>query len=460
MCGIVGVHSIVDAPKAILEALLMLQHRGQEASGIALADGKEFMEPAPHRVLGTVSEFERDWPGFVPKKALLGIGHVRYGTSGEHSSLANAQPLVLSSSLGPFSIAHNGDTPGFEEMQEKLQSRGVKFLSTADTEVIGQEIVARAETVETMQEAMLEALAGIKGAFALVMATPSALVGCRDPLGYRPLSLGRLDDGWVLASESCAFDALRAEYIRDIEPGELVWIDENGPQSFRFGEPKPNRQQCVFELIYFSRPDSYVFGRYVDGMRKALGEKLAEEVGIPKHEDMVFIGVPDSAMFAAEGYEKATGIRLRSSVLIRNHYTGRTFIEEGTEKRENGVRLKFNPLHREIEGKWVVLIDDSLVRGTTMRRLVRMMRENGAVGVTLLIASPPILHPCYYGIDMKTYEQLRAAVEKGDIDKICTFVEADELHYLSLEGFRQVVGQDGSETKDFCLACFDGKHAL
>jgi amidophosphoribosyltransferase len=344
-------------------------------------------------------------------------------------------------------------------MREGLQSGGVEFFSTADTEVIGQSIVQRARETEGLRGAILETLAGLKGAFSLVMSTPSALIGCRDPWGYRPLSLGRLEQGWVLASETCALQTLRADYVRDVEPGELVWIDEKGLQSFRFGEPKSSLQQCVFELIYFSRPDSMVFGRYVDGMRKALGEKLAEEVGVPQHEDMVFIGVPDSAMFAAEGYEKATGIRLRSSVLIRNHYTGRTFLEDSEEKRENGVRLKFNPLHREIEGKWVVLIDDSLVRGTTMRRLVRMMKDNGAIGVTLLIASPPIFHPCRYGIDMKTYEQLRAAVEKGDIEKIRTFVEADELRYLSLEGLHQVVEEEGKRN-DFCLACFDGKYAL
>lgn len=459
MCGIVGVYNVSNVPNTILESLLLLQHRGQETSGIALADGTGFLEPAPHRVLGTVAEYERDWPGFVSKDVLLGTGHVRYGTSGEHSSLANAQPFVLQTPLGPFSIAHNGDTPGFEKMRGKLQSRGAEFFSTADTEVIGQEIVARTETAETMQEAMLEALAGIKSAFSLVMSTPSSLVGCRDPYGYRPLSLGRLQDGWVLASETCALQTLRADYVRDVEPGELVWIDEKGLQSFKFGEPKSFLQQCVFELIYFSRPDSMVFGRYADGMRKALGEKLAEEVGIPQHEDMVFIGVPDSAMFAAEGYEKATGIRLRSSVLIRNHYSGRTFLEDSAEKRESGVRLKFNPLHREIEGKWVVLIDDSLVRGTTMRRLVHMMRDNGAKGVTLLIASPPIFHPCRYGIDMKTYEQLLAAVKKGDIEEIRKFVEADELFYLSYQGLRQVVEEEG-ESKHFCFACFDGQYAL
>ena len=198
----------------------------------------------------------------------------------------------------------------------------------------------------------------------------------------------------------------------------------------------------------------------MDGIRKAWGEQLAKEVGIPQHEDMVFIGVPESARFAAEGYEKATGIRLRSSVLIRNHYSGRIFIEDGPERREKGVRLKFNPLHREIKDKWVVLIDDSLVRGTTMRRLVRMMRENGARGVTLLIASPLISHPCRYGIDMKTYEQLLAAVKQGNVEEIRKFVEADELHYLSLKGLRQVIEQDGFESKNFCLACFNGKYAL
>jgi amidophosphoribosyltransferase len=455
MCGIVGVYNIPGVPNAVLEGLLMLQHRGEEATGVVFADGMQFIEPAPHRVLGLVERCAEEWKGSMPSHVLLGTGQVRYATTGEHASIENAQPLVIATRFGSFSIAHNGDIPGFGAEKERLQERGTQFLSSADTEVIGKAIAFHAETAWSLQEAMLGALSQFKGAFSLVMSTPSALIGCRDNFGYRPLSIGRLEEGWVLASETCALDALRAEYVRDVEPGELVWIDEQGLQSFKFGEPQSLHQRCIFELIYFARPDSMVFGRYVDGMRKALGEKLAQEVGIPNHENMVFIGVPDSAMFAAEGYEKATGIRLRSSVLIRNHYEGRTFIKNGEEARSNGVRLKFNPLHREIEGKWVVLIDDSLVRGTTMRRLVRMMRENGAVGVTILIASPPIFHPCRYGIDMKTYDQLLAAIKQGDVGEIRKFIEADELHYLSLEGLRQVVGEQG-----YCFACFDGKYAI
>lgn len=454
MCGIVGAYNIPGVPNAIMEGLLMLQHRGQEGTGMVFADGKQFIEPAPHRVLGLVDRCAEEWSGSITD-VLLGAGHVRYGTSGAHSSLENIQPLVIETKLGPFSIAHNGDTPGFEAMKEELLKKGATFLSSADTEVFAKAIAHKAAESETLRDAMLETLAELRGAFSLILTTPSALIGCRDPWGYRPLSIGRLGDGWVLASETCAFDALRAEYVRDVEPGELVWIDEQGPQSFKFGEPKPQLQQCVFELIYFSRPDSKVFGRYVDGMRRALGAKLAEEAGIPQHEDMIFIGVPDSAMFATEGYEEATGIQFQSSTLIRNHYLGRTFIIDGEVKRDNSVRTKFNPLHRLIAGKWVVFLDDSLVRGTTMRRLVRMMRENGAVGVTILIASPPIFHPCRYGIDMKTYDQLLAAVKQGDIGDICRFVEADELHYLSLEGLRQVAGEQG-----YCFACFDGKYAL
>lgn len=456
MCGVIGAYNIPGVPNAILEGLLMLQHRGEEAAGIVLADGRHFVEPAPHRTLGLVERCAEGWTGPLPPHVLVGVGHVRYATSGAHASIENAQPLVIQTRFGPFSIAHNGDIPGFEKEKKRLGQMGMAFRSSADTEVIGNAIAACAETAQSLREAMLEALSQFKGAFSLVMSTPSALIGCRDNFGYRPLSLGKLEAGWALASESCALDALRATQVRDIAPGELVWIDEQGVQSFGFGEPQSRLQQCIFELIYFSRPDSMVFGRYVDGMRKALGEKLAEEVGIPKHENMVFIGVPDSALFAAEGYEKATGIRLRSSVLIRNHYEGRTFIKNGDASRTSGVRLKFNPLHREIEGKWVVLIDDSLVRGTTMRRLVRMMRENGAVGVTILIASPPLFHPCRYGIDMKTYEQLLAAVKQGDIGEICRFIEADELHYLSLEGLRQVAG----DQQGHCFACFDGKYAI
>jgi len=457
MCGVIGVYNVPDVLNTILDGLHALQHRGQESVGIALADGKIFIPPSPSRTLGLVRDY-KEWPGALPGTILLGTGHVRYATSGSHVSIENAQPMIIPTLFGPFTLAHNGDTPGFEKERSRLKQMGVKFLSTADTEVLGESIAVQTQMTGDLQSAMLEVLADFQGAFSLVMSTPSSLIGCRDPFGYRPLCLGRLGDGWVLASETCALQILRAEYVRDIEPGELVLIDKKGLQSFKFGEPKSFLQQCVFELIYFSRPDSMVFGRYADGMRKALGEKLAEEVGELSHEDMIFVPVLNSGIYAADGYTRRAGVTL-DHALVRDGYSKRAFITDGQENRDKEVRRKFNPISHRVEGKWVVLIDDSLVRGTTMRRLVRMMRQNGAQGVTLLIASPPIFHPCRYGIDMKTYEQLLAAVKNGDIEEIRRFVEADELFYLSYQGLRQVVEEEG-ESKNFCFACFDGQYAL
>lgn len=457
MCGIIGVYNVPDPLNTILDGLHALQHRGQEAVGVALADGKSFLPASPHRILGLVRDYQK-WPSAVSRTVLLGTGHVRYATSGSHVALENAQPLVIPTRLGPFTLAHNGDTPEFEQERTRLQNLGRRFLTSADTEVLGESIAVSVDAGASLKEAMLEVLAGFQGAFSLVMSTASALIGCRDPLGYRPLCLGRLEQGWVLASETCALQILRAEYVRDIEPGELVWIDDTGLQSFWFGEPMPRLQQCVFELIYFSRPDSMVFGRHADGMRKALGEKLADEVGPLSHEDMIFVPVLNSGMYAADGYARRAGVVL-DHALVRNGYSERTFIKNGDESRDGEVRTKFNPITHRVEGRWVVLIDDSLVRGTTMRRLVNMMKQNGAAGVTLLIASPPIFHPCRYGIDMKTEDQLLAAVMKRDLEEIRASVGADELHYLSYEGLRQVVDEEG-QSKNFCFACFDGKYAL
>lgn len=457
MCGVIGVYNVPNTLNTVLDGLHALQHRGQEALGVVLADGKSFVPPSPSRILGLARDFKK-WQGTLPGKLLLGTGHVRYATSGSHAALENAQPLMIPTPFGPFTIAHNGDTPGFEEKRARLEQRGIRFLSSADTEVLGESIAEATETAADLKEAMLEVLADFQGAFSLVMSTASSLIGCRDPWGFRPLCLGRLGDGWVLASETCALQILRAEYVRDIEPGELVWIDGEGVKSFRFGDTKLPLQQCIFELIYFSRPDSWVFGRHADGMRKALGEKLADQVGELTHKDMIFVPVLNSGMYAADGYAKRAGVTL-DHALVRSGYSERVFIQDGEEKRDDEVRKKFNPITHRIEGKWVVLIDDSLVRGTTMRRLVNMTRQNGAKGVTLLIASPPIFHPCRYGIDMKTYEQLAAALHQGDVESIRKFVGADELFYLSYQGLRAVVEEEG-DSRNFCFACFDGKYAF
>lgn len=454
MCGVVGMYGVPNALEATFEALFMVDHRGGEGqgAGVVVSDnGNLLSHHSPGSILQCQSEWERE---VKVREALVTVGHLRYGTTGNRKTLLNVQPFVIESPYGSFCMAHNGDTPGHENLRLPLLQQGITFKSSADTEVLAQ-LIATTQA-ENLRESMLEALANVQSAFALVMATPNALIGCRDPRGYRPLSLARLNGGWILASETCAFDILHAEYVRDIEPGELVWIDETGLTSYRFGEVAAQHQQCVFELIYFSRPDSIVFERPVYEFRVELGGQLAREFPISKRKDILLFGIPDSAMFAAEGYSKTTGVLLEQS-LIRHHRSEfRTFTMDGQQNRENGVRKKFNPIRHRLKDKECIIIDDSLVRGTTMRRLIRMLRQNGAAKITVLIASPPIFHPCRYGIDMKGYEELRAAIAKGDIEVIREFIEADDLYYLSHEGLQKIVG----DPENFCMACFDGKYAF
>jgi amidophosphoribosyltransferase len=462
MCGIVGVYNTPDPFTEIFESLYMLQHRGgPEGTGVLFSNSREFISPAPHRTLGLVEQCANEWPGETPAQVHLAIGHTRYGTAGAHSNKENVQPLLRRTRFGHLAIGHNGDTPGFEKKQRTIQQAGAMLTTTSDTEVLLHDIGQ--QEPDNLCGALLDSLGEYRGAFSLILTTPSELIGCRDPWGYRPLSIGRLGDGFILASETCVFDVLGAEYVRDVEPGELVWIDSQGLQSYWISSKNEYpRQQCVFEQIYLARPDSKVFGKHVDKFRKELGAELAREYGHPSHNDqlldpdeMVIFGVPDSAVFIAEGYTEELG-NSRKDVLIRHHYSGRTFMLPGQKNRDNGVRLKFNPLRHHIEDKWCVILDDSLVRGTTMRRIVRMVRKNGAAGVTVLIASPQILHPCKYGIDMKTYKELVAAENEGDVEKIQKFIEADSLYYLSIEGLKRVIG----DHENFCLACFNGEYAL
>lgn len=452
MCGIVGMIGCAEVEELLFDALRILQHRGQQGAGVLFSDGSSFIEPAPHRTLGWVDDCQDTWP-FGRTGIVLGTGQTRYATTGQRVSIADAQPMLIESPYGPFSIAHNGDTPGYAPIKEKLGREGSVFHSTSDTEVLAQ-LIAR-ESAENLKGAARQALSQIQGAFSLILATPSGIIGCRDPWGYRPLSLGRLGPGYILASESIAFDAIGAKFERDIEPGELIWIEQGQePESCSIGRAQA-LQRCAFEMIYFSRPDSVLWGSPLDRVREALGAKLAEECGLPDHPDIIIIEVPDSAKFAARGYAERLG-RSVDPVLIRTHYERRprTFTTVGDEARADGVRRKFNPIHHRIQGKWCVLIDDSLVRGTTMRRLVRMLRRNGATGVTVLIASPPIMFPCRYGIDMKSPEELLAASEQGDVESIKRIIGADELYYLSYKGLKEVLGPD------MCYACFDGKYAF
>lgn len=455
MCGVAGMFGVEGAFNAIFDLLYMQQHRGDEGTGVVFGDGDSFIEPAPHRTLGIAWNCKKEWPGKEPKKVRVSVGHGRYGTAGDHSltSTVNLQPFVLKTQHGTFCIGHNGDTPNFELKRKKLEVQGAVFTTSSDTETIALEIAR--QPAGNLKEAIQKALPQVESAFALVLATPKALIGCRDPWGYRPLSLGRKGDGWVLVSETCALDVIQAEFVRDIEPGEMVWIDEGGVESLRFGKPSADLQQCVFELIYFSRPDCRTFGRNVDEFREAMGRQLAEEYGKPADEDLIIVGIPDSGTIIANGYAEAIGMRTEPAI-IRHHFAARTFIQPGEEARANGVRLKFNPIRHRIQGKAVVLVDDSLVRGNTMRRLARMVKRAGARKVIVLIASPPICYPCRYGIDFKGSEQLLAAVKGGNVDAIRQEIQADELHYLSMKGLRRITGDPGN----FCLACFNGKYAF
>lgn len=463
MCGVVGTFGLptgINVVEATFDALHMLQHRGTEGVGAIFSNGHEFISPAPFRALGLVADCRWAWPAKkTPSRVLVSAGHVRYGTSGEHSlsTVENLQPFLVEAWCGPFCIAHNGDIPGYEALRGELQAKGATFVSNSDTEVIAQ-LIARQDDAPDLKSAMIKALAEVQGAFSLVMATPTALVAARDPWGYRPLALARLGEGYIVASETCAFDTLHedrhAEFLREIEPGELLWIDEHGLQSYRFAESTLH-QSCVFEGIYYARPDGQMFGRAMDEFREKLGHQLVAEHGRLCDEGAVITGVPDSSSLIAENFAKVLG-RQTEIIFVRHHNAERTFIQPGEKNRENGVRLKFNVIRRRVVGKTIIMIDDSLVRGTTIRRLIRMLKRNGAARIIVLIASPPICHPCRYGIDMKTYEQLLAAVLGSDIEAIRAFIEADELRYLSMEGLERVVG----DHENFCFACFNGKYAF
>ncbi len=454
MCGVASMFGVEGAWNALFDLLHMQQHRGDEGTGVVFSDGNSFIEPAPHRVLGIAQNCRKEWPGKEPKKVRVGVGHGRYGTAGDHSlgSIVNLQPLVLKTQHGTFCLGHNGDTPNFELKRKELEVQGAVFTTSSDTEIIAFEIAR--QPAGSLKEAIQKALPRVESAFSLVMATPETLIGCRDPWGFRPLSLGKKGDGWVLVSETCALDVIQAEFVRDIEPGEMVWINERGVESLRFSEPRQG-EQCIFELIYFSRPDCRTFGRNVDEFREAMGKRLAEEYGKPADDNCIIVGIPDSGAIIAKGYAEAVGMRTEPAI-IRHHFAVRTFIQPGEEARANGVRLKFNPIKHRIQGKTVILVDDSLVRGNTMRRLVRMVKRAGARRVVVLIASPPIRYPCRYGIDFKKHEQLLAARTGGNINAIRQEIGADELHYLSMRGLRRIAG----DPENFCFACFNGKYAF
>ncbi len=443
-CGIVGVFGHPEAAKIAYLSLHALQHRGQEGSGIVTADGEQVYR---HVGLGLVNDVYSDPGIFDQLRGHIAIGHNRYSTTGS-PSLLNTQPILVNCKSGPLALAHNGNLVNYRSLRHILERSGSIFQTTNDSEVI-LHIAARSKA-PTVEEQILEALRVVRGAYSLVFLTTDRLIAARDPYGIRPLALGRLGNAVVVASETCAFDLIGAEYIRDIAPGEMISFDSKGERTYRIGTV-PKTAHCIFEFVYFSRPDSQIFGEYVDKTRRKLGKNLALEQ--PANADIV-ISVPDSSNTAAIGYSRRTGIKYDIG-LIRNHYIGRTFIQPSQKVRDFNVRVKFNPVGGVLRDRRVVVVDDSIVRGTTLRRLVQMIRRAGAREVHIRVASPPIKHPCYYGMDFPTQDELIA--NGKSIEEIREYLGVDSLGYLSLEG---LLGAVPNEERGYCTACFSGEYPI
>ena len=442
-CGVFGIYGHEEAANMAYLGLYALQHRGQESAGIASSNGQRVIAS---RGMGYVADVFTE-PELARLKGRLAVGHVRYSTAGE-SKLVNAQPILIDCVHGQIALCHNGNLVNAEELREELEHDGAIFQTSSDSEVV-LHLYARSKAA-TAEDALIESLARVKGAYSLVLATADKLLAVRDPHGFRPLALGKLGDAWVVASETCAMDLIGATYERDLEPGELIVVDATGFRSLKPFPPAP-LAQCIFEHVYFARPDSYVFGDSVNQVRTSLGRFLAREA--PVEADCV-VPVPDSGVCAATGYAEEAGIPLRMG-LIRNHYVGRTFIEPQQSIRHFGVKVKLNPVRDILDGRRVVLVDDSLVRGTTSRKIVRMVKAAGAREVHLRISCPPTISPCFYGVDTPRKSELIAA--NKTLDEIRRFVEADSLQYLSLDGLLKAVNGHRSH---YCSACYTGVYPV
>jgi amidophosphoribosyltransferase len=442
-CGVVGVYGHPEAATLAYLGLYALQHRGQESAGIVASNGEALIS---HRGMGVVADiFNQDI--LARLKGRLAIGHNRYSTSGS-TVLKNCQPFVVEWAQGALAIAHNGNLVNADELRARLEARGSIFQSTVDSEVIVHLIAA--STADTLVGRIVDALSQVRGAYSLVFLTEDRIIAARDPAGFRPLVLGRVGDAVVIASETCALDLVDAAYEREIEPGEIVTVSERGVESIH-PFPRGETHHCVFEYIYFARPDSRLFGRNVYEVRKALGRQLARESPAPAD---IVIPVPDSGVPAAMGYAEEARLPFEMG-LIRNHYVGRTFIEPTNSIRHFGVKVKLNPLRDVLDGKRVVVIDDSIVRGTTSRKLVTMIRQAGAREVHMRISSPPTTNPCFYGIDTPTREELIGS--SHSVEEIRAFLNADSLAYLSEAGMHAF--NDGKGT-GFCDACFTGRYPI
>jgi len=443
-CGLFGISGNPEASWLTYLGLYALQHRGEESCGIVSSDGEEVYM---HKGMGQVCDVFNE-EKLRTLKGSLAIGHVRYSTTGS-SLVKNAQPLFVDYSGSYLAIGHNGNLINSFTLKKELEDRGSIFQTTCDSEVIIH-LMARAKS-DNLIDKLLYALKKIKGAYSLVLMAENKLIGVRDPLGFRPLSLGKINGNWCIASETCAFDLTEAEFIRDIEPGEVVIIDKDKIESVKFSNGKSKCAQCIFEQVYFSRPDSIVFGKTVHMARQEFGKMLAKEH--PVKADIV-VPVPDSGTSAALGFSKASGIPLEQGV-IRNHYIGRTFIQPHQGTRDFGVRVKFNVLKEVVKGKRVVIVDDSIVRGTTSRIRIHNFRKAGAKEVHLRISCPPHKFPCYYGIDFPRQEELLA--HNYSMEEIRKFMGVDSLGYLSLEGMLNSVKPP---TTNYCTACWTGDYPL
>jgi amidophosphoribosyltransferase len=448
-CGVFGVYAPgQDVAKLTYFGLYALQHRGQESAGIATFEGNQVHL---HKEMGLVSQvFNETILNQLPGD--LAVGHTRYSTTGS-SRVVNAQPAVVETRLGKLALAHNGNLVNTTQLREELLRRNWDLITTTDSEAIALSIATEINAGKDWLEGAICAFRQCKGAFSLAIGTPDGLMGVRDPNGIRPLvigSMGTSPERYVLASETCGLDIIGAEYVRDVEPGELVWITQEGLASFFWAE-QPKRKLCIFEMIYFARPDSIMHDETLYSYRLRLGRQLAKES--PADVDVI-IGVPDSGIPAAIGFSQASGIPYAEG-LIKNRYVGRTFIQPTQTMRESGIKMKLNPLKDVLTGKRIIIVDDSIVRGTTSRKLVKALRDAGATEVHMRISSPPVTHPCFYGIDTDNQDQLIAATKS--VAEIAEQIGVDSLAYLSWDGMLKTTGED---TNSFCSACFTGDYPI
>lgn len=443
-CGLFGIYGHPEAARMAYFGLYALQHRGQESAGIVTWDGEKLRE---QRGMGLVHDVFSERHLARELKGSVAIGHLRYSTTGA-SLIRNAQPFKIRFKGLDMAIGHNGNVVNTFELREALENQGTIFQTTMDSEVF-MHLIARNLNGGSVEEAIIKACAQVQGAYSLVFLINDKLIALRDPMGFRPLSLGRLGDSYVVASETCAFDLLEAEYLRCIRPGEMVVIENGRLSSIPFADPMP-RRSCIFEMIYFARPDSIVFDEVVYQARKRMGVSLAKEAPVDADYVMPF---PDSGMYSAVGYAQESGLPFEVA-MIRNHYVGRTFIQPSQDMRDFGVRVKLNPVKSMIRGKRIIIVEDSIVRGTTIRTRVKQLREMGAKEIHMRVSCPPIRHPCYYGIDFSSKGELIAA--NHSVQDIARYLGLDSLHYLSLDGLKAAV----SYPDGYCLACFTGDYPI